>query len=383
MTTILQRSGFPYRELDFSVPQDWLMMDKLKMKMCTLEEHLVASTPWDFLVIKPEGLTQKYALRTYDENILAPLCFFDTRMMDFEEKLGSGTFKFWNTSEDVDDMMSTTTYDVTTAAMRACCRHLYPAPAPRPITDSKGPDSDAPPTEFAAEDAQIPPSSDLTPPSSGSKMGQNGDIRARDKDSSTPTPDIKADITPNGHAGVSVPARDALAVPSDEEVEAAHDIPYEAGKSPLDGAIAASIAQSANELKVKSAASCILLIGGSSALKGLGAFIAERCVLILGGSRGSKSIQAETQTSGPFASSWIPHIRSLDCAPATKPQPAVRVVERRVGDVSSGRAVGHVDWEGRVGRDWLQSAQGEVYMDLNRERIRHVYMYIPQLVKTS
>ena len=34
---------------------------------------MVASTPWDFYVLKTEGLTQKYIFRTYDENILAPL----------------------------------------------------------------------------------------------------------------------------------------------------------------------------------------------------------------------------------------------------------------------------------------------------------------------
>jgi hypothetical protein len=34
---------------------------------------MVANIAWDVYVLKEQGLTQKYQLRTYDENILAPL----------------------------------------------------------------------------------------------------------------------------------------------------------------------------------------------------------------------------------------------------------------------------------------------------------------------
>jgi len=73
MVSLLERSSFPYRDLDLAKAQEFLMMDNLKIKICTLEEHLVASTPWDFYRLKSEGLTEKYNFRTYDENILAPL----------------------------------------------------------------------------------------------------------------------------------------------------------------------------------------------------------------------------------------------------------------------------------------------------------------------
>lgn len=53
-------------------------------------------------------------------------------------------------------------------------------------------------------------------------------------------------------------------------------IEFEASKTPLDAAVAASISQSASENKVKTAAGSILLVGGGSGLKGLGPFIAER-----------------------------------------------------------------------------------------------------------
>lgn len=80
LVALLERSSFPYRDLDLARSQDWIMMDRLKQRICTLEEHLVANTAWDFYVVS-EGLTKKYMLRTYDENVLAPLCFFDTRMV--------------------------------------------------------------------------------------------------------------------------------------------------------------------------------------------------------------------------------------------------------------------------------------------------------------
>lgn len=73
MVSLLERSNFPYRSLDLARSQEWLMMDNLKIKICTLEEHLVANTAWDFYLLKAEGLTEKYIFRTYDENILAPL----------------------------------------------------------------------------------------------------------------------------------------------------------------------------------------------------------------------------------------------------------------------------------------------------------------------
>lgn len=38
LAAILSRSAFPYRELDLAKSQDWLMMDNLKIKICTLEE---------------------------------------------------------------------------------------------------------------------------------------------------------------------------------------------------------------------------------------------------------------------------------------------------------------------------------------------------------
>lgn len=106
LAALLQRSSFPYKDLDLSRTQDWIMMDNLKKKVCTLEEHLVANTSWDFYVVS-EGPTKKYMLRTYDENVLAPLCFFDTRMIDFDGKRDAA---FQIANPDVTDLIKSS-YD--------------------------------------------------------------------------------------------------------------------------------------------------------------------------------------------------------------------------------------------------------------------------------
>lgn len=38
LAAILKHSAFPYRDLDLAKSQEWLMMDNLKIKICTLEE---------------------------------------------------------------------------------------------------------------------------------------------------------------------------------------------------------------------------------------------------------------------------------------------------------------------------------------------------------
>lgn len=120
LAALLQRSSFPYKDLDLKRTQDWIMMDNLKKKVCTLEEHLVANTSWDFYVVS-EGPTKKYILRTYDENVLAPLCFFDTRMIDFDGKRDS-TFSMSN--PDVTDLIKSS-YDEPVSARAEI--HCFPS----------------------------------------------------------------------------------------------------------------------------------------------------------------------------------------------------------------------------------------------------------------
>ena len=163
-------------------------------------------------------------------------------MINFDGKRGQGTFKFWNTSDDITDML-TTSYDEPTAAMRQLTQHLLPI-LPKAEGEEKKeveiqPEPEAEPKEtvemlFADEETPVP--------------------------AAAPVPEIAPVVEATAYDWSNV----------------TFDIVLEASKSPLDGAIAAAIASAGTENKVKTASTSILLIGGTSALKGLGAFISER-----------------------------------------------------------------------------------------------------------
>jgi actin-related protein 8 len=163
-------------------------------------------------------------------------------MINFDGKRGQGTFKFWNTSKDITDML-TTSYDEPTAAMRQLTQHLLPI-LPKAEGEEKKeveskPEPEPEPKEtvemlFADEETPVP--------------------------AAAPVPEIAPVVEATAYDWSNV----------------TFDIVLEASKSPLDGAIAAAIASAGTENKVKTASTSILLIGGTSALKGLGAFISER-----------------------------------------------------------------------------------------------------------
>jgi actin-related protein 8 len=160
-------------------------------------------------------------------------------MINFDGKVGRGSFKFWNTSEDITDML-TTSYDEPTAAMRQLTQHLLPAP---PKAEESTVEEEPKPEPIVTTDSLFADENPVPPPAEPLAVPQ-------------PTP---AEVTA---------AYDWSNVP--------FDIVQEASKSPLDGAIAAAIASAGTENKIKTASTTILLIGGTSALKGLNQFISER-----------------------------------------------------------------------------------------------------------
>jgi actin-related protein 8 len=142
--------------------------------------------------------------------------------------------------------------------MRACTAHLNPAPplpvaesTPGPVTENGG--SVAPETGINTPNGSVPP--EVKPEESN----------ATDAPSRAATPSVQGINAPGGSQNVAVgpPVDDA-------------DVIEESSRVPLDAAIAASISVVGTENKAKSASGAILLIGGSSALKGLNAFLAER-----------------------------------------------------------------------------------------------------------
>jgi actin-related protein 8 len=86
---LLQRIGFPYRDINLARSYDWKVLEDLKVRLTTLNEvwnsflvHIqsayivqtdVALNLYDFVVRRPDRATEKYGLRAYDEIILAPM----------------------------------------------------------------------------------------------------------------------------------------------------------------------------------------------------------------------------------------------------------------------------------------------------------------------
>ena len=154
--------------------------------------------------------------------------------------------------------------DNQTAAMRACVTHLLPAPpvARLPEVIEIADDNEEKANGIISGSTSTPEKAaqangaEIKSESDAPAAGGVASIKAEEK--STPVP---------SRAASPAPGLDSL--PSSEVIE-------ESARIPLDAAIASSISFAGNENKIKAAASTILVIGGSSSLKGLNAFLAER-----------------------------------------------------------------------------------------------------------
>uniref|UniRef100_A0A0W0G785 Uncharacterized protein n=1 Tax=Moniliophthora roreri TaxID=221103 RepID=A0A0W0G785_MONRR len=124
---LLNRIGFPYRELNLARSYDWNVIDTLKCNLCTLSEVDVALNLYDFVVRKPGQPAEKYGLRTYDEVILAPMAIFEPRVIEFDRK----RVGFWDIpNADVTEEILELSNDHITSAMMISTQHLMPGPSP-------------------------------------------------------------------------------------------------------------------------------------------------------------------------------------------------------------------------------------------------------------
>ena len=73
LTELLLNSAFPYHDVDLSVTRDWLLMEDLKQRICTLSETHVASQVVEFYVRRPDKKTLRYSVKTYAEPFEASL----------------------------------------------------------------------------------------------------------------------------------------------------------------------------------------------------------------------------------------------------------------------------------------------------------------------
>ncbi|KAI0692449.1 actin-like ATPase domain-containing protein [Cytidiella melzeri] len=275
---LLQKINFPYRDLDLARSYDWNVMEDLKARLCTLAEGDVALNLYDFVVRRPNKPTEKYGLRAYDEIILAPMCMFEPRVVEFDQKrLGTHPFS----SPDVTDEIVEQIGDHITQAMMISTQHLLPSALSTPTTVQ----------DHGASVAQAGTSNGVQPPDA--LLVEGGDATASEGASEinkvevTPAPapsaaatsavgdgtadapmeiidgedgDTNPGVTPGGHAKGHAPT-----YPGGFAI----DVCFEASKLPLDVAIFNSARAAGGDEKIRKYLQAVLVVGGGALVPGM------------------------------------------------------------------------------------------------------------------
>ncbi|CAE6509509.1 unnamed protein product [Rhizoctonia solani] len=124
---LLKEINFPPGDCQLGQSSDWTLMTRLKKKMCSLSETDVALNLYDFNVRRPNQDTEEYTIQVYDEPVVAAMCIFEPRIIDFDAKKARQR-SLW-TRENVEDVPDFSS-DNLTQAMLISTQHLLP---PQPV----------------------------------------------------------------------------------------------------------------------------------------------------------------------------------------------------------------------------------------------------------
>ncbi|KAF8906229.1 actin-related protein [Gymnopilus junonius] len=230
---LLERIKFPYREINLNQSYDWQVMEDLKSRLCTLADSDVALNLYDFIVRRPNKLTEKYGLRAYDEIILAPMCLFEPRVIEFDNKRE----KFHPLSQNVTEEIIAHQADYVTNAMVISTQHLMPQQQLEPTVMNVDSGND----------------------------GAAGSVEA---------PIEVVDIDEENKPNVSQPPPVSQAVQNQPSVPTypggyAIDVNFEASKLPLDVAIFNSARAAGGDEKIRKYLQAVLVIGGTALIPGM------------------------------------------------------------------------------------------------------------------
>ncbi|KAF8916271.1 hypothetical protein CPB85DRAFT_1290585 [Mucidula mucida] len=235
---LLDRIGFPYRDINLVRAYDWNVMEDLKVRLCTLAEGDVALNLYDFVVRRPGKPTEKYGLRAYDEIILAPMCLFEPRVIEFDRKrVGFHPNGHPDVTEDVLELQG----ESVSQAMMISTQHLFPnTPVAQP------PPQDAMPKADEGTNAAVPEDS------------MQMDIDNKDANGSSTSQQQPISVSPDMPEPTSEPT-DPYGV----------DVFFEASKLPLDVAIFNSARAAGGDDKIRKYLQAVLVIGGTALVPGM------------------------------------------------------------------------------------------------------------------
>ncbi|KAG0709311.1 hypothetical protein DFH29DRAFT_887756 [Suillus ampliporus] len=273
---LLERISFPYRDINLARWYDWAVMEDLKARLCTLAEGDVALNLYDFVVRKPGKPTEKYGLRAYDEIILAPMCIFEPRVIEFDRKrVGLRSIPHLDVTEEIIEHPA----DHVTQAMIISTQHLLPPPSTAPTDVRHSPVPISQPQDVIEnggkqeqQEVSLPSTAHATPPptvesSAQSTAGAPGEVST---DAPMEVVDVEGDGKPSP---MPVPPQSQPPQPS---VPVASnygglgiDVCFEASKLPLDVAIFNSARASGGDDKIRKHLQAVLVIGGSALIPGM------------------------------------------------------------------------------------------------------------------
>ncbi|KAF9240697.1 hypothetical protein BU15DRAFT_87583 [Melanogaster broomeanus] len=267
---LLERISFPYREINLARWHDWLVMEDLKSRLCTLAEGDVALNLYDFVVRRYGHPTEKYGLRAYDEIILAPMCVFEPRVIEFDRKrVGLRPISSTDVTEEIIEHSA----DHVTQAMIISTQHLLPsADLPQAQVLTVEPSQGGSPanltengTKVEQQEVTLPSTADPTPPPAAAEPTE------------TSTSDAPMDVERDGKTPqANPPSQPAPQVPPQPVPPADNflgalpiDVCFEASKLPLDVAIFNSARACGGDDKIRKYLQAVLVIGGGAQIPGM------------------------------------------------------------------------------------------------------------------
>ncbi|KII85873.1 hypothetical protein PLICRDRAFT_700670 [Plicaturopsis crispa FD-325 SS-3] len=272
---LLERINFPYRDCNLARWYDWNLMQDLKAKMCTLAESDIALNLFDFVIRKPGVPAEKYGLRAYDESILAPMCIFEPRVIEFDRK----RIGLHSSHPDVTEEIIEHPGDHVTQAMVISTQHLIPPAPPPPAPEPPAP---APPHDPPALPAPQPvqeiegtaspekdparstaTSNDATPPIVLADDAAAMDVDVDVKPALQPSPQPQSQ--PRRPSPKQSQSQSSAAYPGGYAI----DVCFEASKLPLDVAIFNSARAAGGDDKIRKYLQAVLVVGGTALVPGM------------------------------------------------------------------------------------------------------------------